>query len=133
MRAHRSFPHRPSSITQARRYVAANLDSLPQSIADSVLLIVSELATNAIRHAGTGFRVEIDLELDELCISVADSGDGDPVIVSPPPTQPSGRGLQIVELLSDRWGIIPATPKQGKKVWFAVKVKEQHRPLQDAT
>lgn len=131
MKTSKSFPFKTSSITQARRFVGATLGTLPDSIYESVLLIVSELATNAIRHAGTGFSVEIALNREELRIAVVDVGDGKPTIGSPPPTQPSGRGLRIVEMLSDRWGIIPSSPEEGKTVWFSVKVKNPNRSLQD--
>jgi two-component sensor histidine kinase len=120
MTVQRSYPYAPSSVTQARHFVAERLETLSDIAVESVLLIVSELATNAIRHAQTGFTIDIDLGENEVRISIADDGGGQPTISSPQPTEPSGRGLRIVELLSDRWGIISSTSHRGKTVWFTL-------------
>ena len=80
-------------------------------------LVVSELATNAVRHAGTPFRVSLGHR-----DGVAHPGgpglrgsSADP----PPGVDPAadgGRGLVIVSALSDSWGVTPC-PDGGKEVW----------------
>ena len=100
--------------------MAAQLRGLAPSLIESVPLIVSELATNSIRHAGTGFELEIDVTEERIRIAVTDTGAGEPKVRSPKPSDTSGRGLRIVELLADEWGVVPSTPRQGKTVWFVV-------------
>jgi anti-sigma regulatory factor (Ser/Thr protein kinase) len=127
-----SFPFAPSSVTLARRFVAERLEALPSEVIESVSLIVSELATNSIRHARTGFTLRIDLDPREVRIAVTDFGEGQPHIGSPQATEPSGRGLRIVELLANNWGVIPSTAERGKTVWFTANVQDPKRRLQDA-
>jgi anti-sigma regulatory factor (Ser/Thr protein kinase) len=106
-------------------------------LADDAEVIASELITNAITTSrdkapvGTEarciiFRLTVEAEDGELCIRV---WDPDP---SPPPRDESlpdddvenGRGLFIVNALSDRWGWYPG-PNGGKFVWSALKLDGQ--------
>ncbi|MEI7034878.1 ATP-binding protein [Streptomyces pratensis] len=90
--------------------------------ADDVLLCVTELATNALRHGvppGRGFRVHIYLERIEKAIRVElhDSGDGEVRAADGPPgaEDEGGRGLLLVAALADAWGVEERSP--GKIVW----------------
>jgi anti-sigma regulatory factor (Ser/Thr protein kinase) len=94
--------------------------------------MVSELSTNSIRHARTGFTLEIEVVDRQIRIAIVDTGGGEPEIRSPNPDEPSGRGLRIVELLSDDWGVISSTSKSGKTVWFQVSATDSDRRLQEA-
>lgn len=88
-------------------------------ITDDVELVVSELVANAVEHAG-GVR-SIALTALNGCVRVEVS-DGDP---TPPtlrmadPTQPRGRGLQLVAAVSQDWGVRPADG--GKVVWAELR------------
>jgi anti-sigma regulatory factor (Ser/Thr protein kinase) len=124
----RAFANEPSSVSKARRFVTAQLKALPEPLVDSVTLMVSELSTNSIRHAHTGFTVEIAVTEDQVYVAVVDAGAGQPELREPQPDDPSGRGLRIVELLSDDWGVTPSTPQTGKTVWFKVNSKAPARP-----
>lgn len=93
--------------------------------ADAVLLCVSELATNALRHGvppGRGFQVSVWPPAGGvLRLEVHDSGDGWPrVRTGAGPVDEAGRGLLLVEALADKWGVGERSP--GKIVWceFAV-------------
>jgi two-component sensor histidine kinase len=72
---------------------------------DDVGLVVSELATNAVKHAATTFEVAVRIG-GRIRIDVSDES---PVLPTPPqnvpPTAISGRGLQLVDALCDRWGV----------------------------
>ncbi|MFF5422899.1 MULTISPECIES: ATP-binding protein [unclassified Streptomyces] len=85
--------------------------------ADDVLVCVSELTTNALRHGvppGRGYRLHLFLERPgPLRVEVHDSGDGTPALRAP--EGESGRGLHLVEALADRWGVGERNP--GKIVW----------------
>lgn len=79
-------------------------------------LLVTELVTNTIVHTGSGPRVEIHLTPDCLRVSVHDGDPAPPVRRRPKPTVPGGRGIVILEELSDSWGV--RTTGAGKVVWF---------------
>ena len=116
----RVFPNSPAAATQARRYVLSVLGAVPPNIAEDVAVMVSELATNCLRHAGSPFTVTVDRAGGQIRIAVDDAGPGTPTVRSPLPTQPSGRGLRIVQELSQSWGVNPHQRGPGKTVWFVI-------------
>lgn len=85
---------------------------------DDVEAITSELIANAVEaseQGGTAVGMRLVLTADALVIEIYDQAPGEP---SPRPTGPdseSGRGLAIVDSISDRWGWSPA--RAGKVVW----------------
>jgi anti-sigma regulatory factor (Ser/Thr protein kinase) len=119
MRRMRTFPAIPQSVHAARRFATDTLSGNPPSTVEAVELMVSELATNCIRHERTSFHISILGSAQEIRIEVTDSGSGTPTMRSPGPDEPSGRGLQIVDMLSDTWGVDPEQPS-GKTVWFTM-------------
>ena len=84
------------------------------------LLIVSELATNAVQHARTPFTVEVQRSGDLARLIVRDDSSEQPVARNSDPTTTGGRGLALVNLLAHSWGI--TTTAHGKKVWATIKV-----------
>ena len=97
----------------ARRHLTADLASagIYESVAGDAALVVSELLSNAIRHAaplpGSKVRVAWTLNDDTLRVAVSDAGGGLlPRITQASPAAPGGRGLGIVETLSSRWGVL---------------------------
>jgi two-component sensor histidine kinase len=116
-----SFAAWPDSIPAARRYVSEALGAVPPTLCQTAALLVSELATNAVRHAGGHmFVVEVQtLPLEgRLWIGVTDSDAGLPVLRTPAVTAEHGRGLQLVAKLSDRWGARRRRNSAEKTVWF---------------
>jgi two-component sensor histidine kinase len=118
----RQFPRSDRSVRDARAFVVEQLRA--QSIdADDVALMVSELATNCIRHAGSHFDVTISSPSSRLVrIAVTDhsGGAGQPQIQNPSLTDPTGRGLQIVSKLSQDWGT-SRSRSGGRTVWFTIR------------
>ena len=125
MRHMRTFPAVPQSVPAARRFAVGALADSPAATLEAVELMVSELATNCIRHEHSSFHIVILRTSDEIRIEVTDSGRGTPTMRSPGPHEPSGRGLQIVDMLSDRWGVERELPS-GKTVWFTLDVPALH-------
>ncbi|MFD5976950.1 ATP-binding protein [Streptomyces bacillaris] len=87
-----------------------------------MLLCVTELATNALRHGvppTRGFRVKVSLERMKtvLRIELHDSGDGEVCMADglPGVEEEGGRGLLLVSALADKWGVAERNP--GKIVW----------------
>ncbi|HEV2891810.1 MAG TPA: SpoIIE family protein phosphatase [Frankiaceae bacterium] len=114
---------RPDSVRDARRTVARAVDvwSLPD-VSDVAVLLTSELATNAVRHAAGDLRLRVVRRPGGLRVEVHDrdattlpalrvrNPDGSDDLAE------SGRGLQFVAELSTRWGV--ETLAGGKQVWF---------------
>jgi anti-sigma regulatory factor (Ser/Thr protein kinase) len=118
----RTFPAIPQSVHAARRFATDALAGLPAEALEAAELMVSELATNCIRHERMSFYVTVTRTPREVRVEVTDSGSGTPTMRAPGPNDPSGRGLQIVDMLSDEWGIEPEVPA-GKTVWFSLTVE----------
>lgn len=115
------FTSEAPAIGEARRCVADALADQPQRLVEVAMLLVSELATNAVCHARSAFDVGLRRGSDLVRVEVSDAGPGDPVVRSPGPTDASGRGLQIVDRLADEWGVVH---HQGhdKTIWFILNL-----------
>ena len=109
-----------AAVPQARRWVRdklAECNVSPAPLADAELL-VSELVTNAVRHV-EGSPVTVEVIADgEVIVRVSDNGREDPTQRDAGPLEESGRGLQIVEAVAQRWGVERRTGS--KSVWFAL-------------
>lgn len=116
----RSFSCEPGSVGAARRFATGALSDTPSDLLEAVALMVSELATNCVRHAHTAFELTVALRRREIRIEVTDLGGGTPAMRSPGPDDPSGRGLQIVNMLSETWGVEHRT-SSGNTVWFTLQ------------
>ncbi|MCX4510493.1 ATP-binding protein [Streptomyces sp. NBC_01619] len=126
-----TLPSDPASVPAARRYVSEVLTEwgLPREddAADTVRLIVSELATNAVQHTfgqSPTFTVDVRLERDEqLCVGVTDSHPRWPQRLPAAVQQDNGRGMVIIRWLAAECGgrlHVSPTPEGGKTVWIAM-------------
>jgi anti-sigma regulatory factor (Ser/Thr protein kinase) len=118
----RAFGNAPSAVSEARRYVVAELEDVPRSVVDEIAVMVSELATNCVRHSDSEFRVRVEHDARRVRIEVTDRGAGMPTVRVPPVSEPTGRGLRIVRELSDSFGVRPLPDPPGKTVWFVVNL-----------
>ena len=93
-------------------------------LADAAELLVSELVTNSLEACAgldlAAIRLVLTLDQGELAILVRDSHPGVPLAVQPGADDESGRGLLIVEQLSDRCGWYPLSAPEPAKVTWAV-------------
>ena len=119
MKKRRGFDHTAESVMLARRFVSDAIKGVPADIAETVSLMTSELASNCIRHTEVGFEVAVTRTAGEIRVEATDSSAGEPTLRSPAPTDPSGRGLQIIDMLAADWGVERVTGG-GKTVWFCV-------------
>jgi anti-sigma regulatory factor (Ser/Thr protein kinase) len=115
----RSFAADPGSVRAARLFAQDALAGATGSVLESITLMVSELATNSIRHGGSGFRLRIASTRKQIRVEVTDTAGGEPAMRFPAPDEPHGRGLQIVDMLSDDWGV-ERPQATGKTVWFTI-------------
>jgi DNA-binding NarL/FixJ family response regulator len=111
------LPRELSSVRQARRFVKEKLlEWHLESLVDDALVIVSELATNAMTHAKSGCGLRLALTPTMLRIEVADAGGGTPEPQPPSTTGESGRGVHLVAALTTAWGM-EVIEGEGKLVW----------------
>lgn len=126
----RRFPPRPSSVGQARAMVRDLLTEAGRDdLVETAELLVSEIVTNAIVHAGTPIDVAVSFVDGGLRIEVT---DGSPHVPSPREYGPSagtGRGLMLLEELGEDWGVLPDDP--GKTVWFHIATEVGGRAAAD--
>ena len=122
------LPGIPESVPVARRQVRAALGSHGLGeYADDAELITSELVTNAVQHACANGTQTIGVTLTHagrpaaVTVAVSDSSPQGPIRHDTPPGSEQGRGLQIVEALSARWGW---RQEDGGKAVFAVLARE---------
>jgi anti-sigma regulatory factor (Ser/Thr protein kinase) len=126
----RSLAPDPGAASLARRCLNDIEATLPPSVRRDVALLISELVTNAVRHAGASSEDSIELSIDvgrsRVRVDVTDPGPGFEVVpMSPTKSQSSGWGLYLVSRLSDRWGVDRAA--RGTSVWFEVDIPKKGR------
>jgi anti-sigma regulatory factor (Ser/Thr protein kinase) len=116
-----TFAGDSTSIREARDFVTSVLESSgwPTEQIDDVRLIVSELATNAVLHAGSPFEVQVHLDGDLRVRVRDDHPERAPVLRPVRDEVPGGRGLHIVARLADAWGVVQGD--RNKATWFVVR------------
>ena len=117
------LPPIAQSVRAARLFAARRMDGDGSEVRDEVVLLVSELVTNAIQHGGPhgpsgSVGLDVELQKDRVRVTVTDSGTGVPLAGTG--DDPSGRGLVLVETLATSWGwdSLPV----GKAVWFEILI-----------
>ena len=111
------FPGVPESAGRARRFVAAALAEAGRAeVAEVAVLLVSELVSNAVLHAGTELELVVRILPDRLAVEVHDQGGGRAVRRRYSTLSGTGRGLMLVEELARDWGTV--VTEAGKFVWF---------------
>ena len=109
----------PASVARIRRFAAeAARTTAPDVDADTVALLVSEVATNALVHGRGRVRVRVHPTARGLRVEVHDGNPVLPARRQATPMDEGGRGIALVEALSSGWGAESTT--DGKSVWFEV-------------
>ena len=111
------FAASPAAAAYARHVVAATAhDWGLDDMVDLLTLLVSELVTNPVTHAGSGGTLVLS-ELERgVHVDVADSSPDLPTSPTLDLMASSGRGLRLVDSVADRWGV--DVRPVGKIVWF---------------
>lgn len=118
------LPRHARSVGRARALFREQATSwgLPQDVADTAELLLSELMTNAYRHAKASAGREIwarcMITRDRVRVAVTDANDTLPSPGTAPLDNESGRGLALVVALADDWGAERRECNIGKEVWF---------------
>jgi anti-sigma regulatory factor (Ser/Thr protein kinase) len=122
-----TFPASPTSPQAARTFVRQVLPEVSEAeIADVIMLLVTELVTNAVLHARSPVRVQVEVDDHQVRIGVHDDAPQPPVQRQASEEALGGRGLLLLDALSDRWGYDAQPP--GKTVWFEIGTGRAMRP-----
>ncbi len=89
-----------------------------QHLSDTATLLVSELATNVVLHAGTTFLVQAEQSGETLRISVFDLSSAGPNRREQSLQAGSGRGLALMDVLATTWGTSLDVQPWAKVMWF---------------
>ncbi|MER5970318.1 ATP-binding protein [Streptomyces sp. NPDC002055] len=138
----------PNAVGLARLHTADVLSrwGVHAGIAETVQLLVSELATNAVRHPKEGeedaspfsvrntvqtFELALEIIGDAVRVSVWDRDTRPPVLKQVGVEATGGRGIFIVAVMSRRWGHYPARGMPGKVVWAEIGLNPANRVGED--
>jgi PAS domain S-box-containing protein len=125
------LPAHPSSVPTARRLVSDALALARRSdLIEAAQLLVSEVVTNALVHAGTPIDLQVSIGEIGLRVEVTDGSTQTPVPRSYGSLAGTGRGLRLLEQLVDRWGTL--AHEDGKTVWFELSSGDLLEGLQPA-
>lgn len=127
-----THPRTEATAPLARGLVrtACAIWGLPDEVTEAAAVVMAELVSNAVRHAsGPSVRVTVDRLGDErVRLAVVDRAPHRlPELRTPEDEEQSGRGLVLVEAMSDRWGydrLGPAHRPWGKRCWAELTVKQ---------
>jgi anti-sigma regulatory factor (Ser/Thr protein kinase) len=124
--ASRRFEATPASVAGARAFARDTVARARGSEPEHLALLVSELASNAVVHACSPFTVTVRLLDDDVVrVEVHDDDPLVPALRDPAADATTGRGLRVVESLSDRWGC--DVDPDGKIVWFEQRTTVDQR------
>jgi anti-sigma regulatory factor (Ser/Thr protein kinase) len=124
------LPYATASVRAARAHIQHDLvaKGIPDALVDNTVLVVSEMVSNALKHARPlpdgKLRISWSAAPDGIALEVTDGGGATrPRLVSAPVTAGSGRGLRVVGRLSRAWGVREASA--GTTVWAVVDLDER--------
>lgn len=111
----------PERIAEARQHLRELLhDWVPAEQVDAAVLLISEMITNVLVHTDADALLLAEIFGEHghrrLRVQVSDSGDDLPHKRRPGELASSGRGLMLIEMLADAWGVEPRG--EGKSIWF---------------
>ena len=113
----RRLPAQPSSVGEARRLVLHSLASAGrEDLVETAELLVSEVVTNALLHAGTPIDLTVSVADGGLRVEIGDGSRHFPSRRGYALTAGTGRGLMLLQQMVDNWGVVPNA--LGKTVWF---------------
>ena len=118
------LPRDRTAPATARRRVHARLAALiPPDTTDDVLLVVSELVTNAVVHGEGEIELRVDFDGTRVRGEVTDEGGGFiRAALRRPANRAGGNGLYLVGAVTARWGV----REQTGHVWFELPVALSH-------
>jgi anti-sigma regulatory factor (Ser/Thr protein kinase) len=116
-----ALPPDPPSVGDARRALTdyTRSHAVPDNLAESGVLVISELVTNAVLHAHTPILVLADYDHGTLTLAVQDGEAALPTLLPADTEREGGRGVAIISHLGGTWGIQRTV--LGKMVWVSLR------------
>ena len=113
----RTLPAQPVSSLLGRRFAVSALPpDADEDAEESVAMVISELVSNAVRHAHDDVDLTVTDEEDGTRVAVTDDDDREPTLSRQDEELESGRGFTIIDAIADETGVAPR-PRGGKVVW----------------
>jgi anti-sigma regulatory factor (Ser/Thr protein kinase) len=120
----------PAAAAAARRAIREGDGALSDGVREDVLLLVTELVTNAVRHGEIGphgsVRVAVHQWPERVRVEVLDDGPGFEPLPADLGGTGGGWGLYFVDCVADRWGVAPVP--SGTCVWFEIASRDGAGP-----
>ena len=110
-----------ASVGVARTAIRRALEGVPSDRAERAAVCGSELVANAVRHGFPPISLMVLDGADHVIVAVEDGNLQPPLPRRPGSTDPSGRGMLIVEKMADRWGV--DFEAQAKRVWCLIDLQ----------
>lgn len=122
------LPSPTDSPARARSFARAHgCTEHAAQVLDDALLLISELITNSVLHGGPPILLAIECDGEGLRVRVRDGSTTLPQARNALSGDEGGRGLTLVDLLTDTWGVDPVEDEHGigKAVWFELRKGER--------
>jgi anti-sigma regulatory factor (Ser/Thr protein kinase) len=123
----------PAEVGRARRWARSRLAGCgigaDEPLADTLVLLISELVTNAVVHTGCPAVLRMLFGGPGVRVEVMDSSDRPPARRHTDGDATNGRGLELVDGLADRWGW--QREGAGKRIWCEIDRDEKDRSAHD--
>ena len=111
------IPMPAGSLSDLRQWACAWLRANHnEADSDDVVLVLTEMVTNSVRHGSAPVTVDLVESAQALMLGVSDGSSDRPVRPTARTAAEGGRGLSIVDTLTSRWGVW-LNPGGGKTVW----------------
>jgi anti-sigma regulatory factor (Ser/Thr protein kinase) len=116
------LPADRTAPARARAFLrSAACDAHHARVLDEAELLASELVTNAVVHGAPPITMRVECDgTNGLCVSVTDRNPAPATQRQAGAGDESGRGIRLVDVISDDWGVVPRTG-DGKDVWFRLR------------
>ena len=118
-----TLPADAESPRRARQFARNALAGADADMTDMVMLLVSEIVTNAVLHARSELRLLMTWNGPAVRVEVADLSPLLPAQRNFSAMATTGRGIQLVDEIADSWGLAPSD--DGKVVWFELTASEK--------
>jgi hypothetical protein len=110
----------PNAAARARGFVQQQLGEWGSPTSrDYAVLLVSELVCDAVRHAGTGVDVTLEVSAERVRVAVCHAGSSGAGSHPPDGEAAFGRALAALNVLADAWGV--GSSPEGRTVWYSVR------------
>jgi len=127
MRAERTVDPHYRAVAPARHWAADRLAEagIDDDRREMLVLLVSELVTNAVEHAWPPVVLRVDVDDQRIRVEATDSSHREvPILRDVPNTHVGGRGVWLIDHLASAWGSQVDASGECKTVWFEVRADD---------